>query len=146
MAQTLEALIEKEFTEVQKAREDILAKRAELDKQLAALDLRIRAVENYRATLEGKFAAPQAVQSGPRSRTPRQQAGPRAARGSREHVKNQIVQLLHEHPEGLFASQITDLLADYAKQIPNVLSLMKKEGAIHQDARRGPYYIPQEAA
>ena len=146
MAQTLEALIEKEFTEVQKAREDLLAKRAEIDKELADLDLRIRAAENYRATLEGKFVAPVPLTAGPRSRKPRQEAAPRAARGSREHVKNQIVQLLHEHSEGLVASQITDALADYAKQIPNILSLMKKEGAIHQDARRGPYYIPGAAA
>jgi hypothetical protein len=149
MAQTLEALIEKEFTEVQKAKEDLLAKRAEIDQQIAALDLRIRAAENYRATLEGKFVAQQSLPLGPKARMSRQQAGsraPRAPRGSREHIKNQIVELLTQHPEGLIAGQIIDQLTDYAKQLPNVLSLMKKDGVIHQEAKRGPYFIPPEAA
>ena len=78
MAQTLEALIEKEFQDVQKTREDLLAKKQEIDNQLRALDLRLQAAVNYRATLEGKFAQPVT-----RSRKQQTKTGTRAPRGAR---------------------------------------------------------------
>ena len=140
MAQNLEALIEKEFQEVQKTREDLLAKREEIDEQLKALDLRLRAAENYRATLEGHFTPP-------RSRTPRipRATGVRAPRGSREQLKQQIRELIGKFPGGLTAEAINhELRATDPKQkqkIANVLSLMKQEGAITQEQRRGPYTL-----
>jgi hypothetical protein len=129
----LESVIEKEYQEVEKARKELLAKRAEIDEQLEALNLRILAAENYRATLEGRF-------SPPRERKPRA-TSTRAPRGSREELKKQIVDLLKQHPEGLVSNQITAAIPEGTKQIPNVLSLMKKEGLLHQEARRGPYAI-----
>ena len=139
MSQTLESLIEKEFQEVQKTREDLLAKRAEIDEQLVALDLRIRAAENYRATLQGRFNP-----TAPKSRKPRESSsGSRAPRGSREALKNQIVALLKQHPEGMVSSQITAAFPDQVKAIPNLLNLMKKDGVLHQEARRGPYSLPE---
>jgi hypothetical protein len=61
MAQNMETVIEREVAEVQKAREDLLAKRAEIDEQLLALDRRLYAAQTYQAALEGKT---------PHSRTP----------------------------------------------------------------------------
>ena len=58
MPQTLESLIEKEYDTVQKEREDLLAKRTEIDDKLRALDRRLDAAANYKATLEGKFVRP----------------------------------------------------------------------------------------
>jgi hypothetical protein len=112
----------------------LLAKRAEIDGQLEALDLRIRAAEIYRATREGRFSLPA---SGRKTRA----SSTRAPRGSREQLKRQILDLLKQHPEGLVSNQICASLPEGAKQIPNVLSVMKKDGVLDQEARRGPYRI-----
>jgi hypothetical protein len=48
-----------------------------------------------------------------------------------------------KHPEGLAADQINQSMnatdPKQKQQIANVLSLLKKEGALHQEQRRGPY-------
>jgi hypothetical protein len=138
MAQTLEALIEKEFAEVQKAREELLAKREEIDQQLVALDRRLYAAETYKAVLEGKLPAAE-----PRTRKPREASGPRGRRGSREQLKSRIVDLVRQHPTGLAADQINQSLnatdPKQKQQIANVLSLLKKDGLLRQEHRRGPY-------
>ena len=140
MAQTLEALIEKEFENVKKEREDLLAKRQEIEKQLEALDRRLLAAQNYQATLQGKLPLAE-----PRSRRPRESSGPRAPRGSREALKNQMVDHIKKHPEGLVTSQIAAAFPE-VQGLGNILSLLKKEGRIHQDAKRGPYYIASKEA
>lgn len=137
MAQTLQALIEKEFEQVQKEREDLLGKRAEIDAQLQALDRRLNAAENYRLTLEGKFTVQLPLQPSKK----REATGERAPRGSRDALKNQIIDLIKKHPDGLIAKQINDEFPD-VKGLANVLALLKKDGTIRQDAKRGPYYIP----
>ena len=142
-AATFESLLDKEFAEVQKTREDLLAKRAEIEEQLHAIDQRFTNLKNAQAALQGKWTPPTGA---PRTRKPRTESGPRAPRGSREQLKSQIIALLKEHPQGLISSQIADELPDGAKQIPNVLSILKNDGKIKQDARRGPYYLPSEAA
>jgi hypothetical protein len=138
MAQTLEALIEKEFAEVQKAREELLAKREEIDEQLLALDRRLYAAETYKAVLEGKVPPAES-----RTRRTREAAAPRGRRGSREQLKSQIVDLVRQHPEGLAADQINRSLnvtdPKQKQQIANLLSLLKKDGILRQGQRRGPY-------
>jgi hypothetical protein len=138
MAQTLEALIEKEFAEVQKAREELLAKREEIDEQLLVLERRLYAAQTYQAALQGKLSAAE-----PRTRKPREAAGPRGRRGSREQLKSQIVDLVRQHPEGLAADQINQSLKagdpKQRQQIANLLSLLKKDGILRQGQRRGPY-------
>ena len=140
-AATLESIIEKEFAEVQKTRAELLAKRAEIDEQLSALDLRIRAAENYRATLEGRFNA-----TPTRDRKPRAPST-RAPRGAREELKTKIIDVLKTRQEGLVSDQINQALGateqKERQQIANVLSLMKKDGALQQEARRGPYSLPE---
>jgi hypothetical protein len=138
MAQNMEAVIEKEVADVQKAREELLAKREEIDNELLSLDRRLHAAQTYQAALQGKLPTAE-----PRTRRPRESSGPRARRGSREHLKNQIVELVSKHPAGLAADEINQSLdatdPKQKQQIANVLSLLKKEGALHQEQRRGPY-------
>ena len=136
---TLETLIEREYETVRKEREDLLAKRTEIDQQLTALDRRLEAAANYKATLEGKFARP--TQG---ARKPRAPSTGRAPRGARAELRGKIIALLQQHPEGLVANQITAAIPD--KAVPNLLSLMKKQGDITQDAKRGPWYIPSGEA
>ena len=141
MAQTLEALIEREFEQVGKERDDLLAKRAEIDEQLRALDRRLEAATNYKATLEGKFTRP--TQTPRRPRAPSTGRAPRG--GARAELRKQIEELVRQFPEGLTAEGINSELQatdTKAKQkIANVLSLMKADGLLLQEARRGPYKI-----
>jgi hypothetical protein len=138
MAQTLEALIEKEFAEVQKAREALIAKREEIDQELLALDRRLYAAQTYQAALQGKLPTGE-----PRTRKPREKSAQRGRRGSREQLKSQIVDLVRQHPTGLAADQINQSLnatdPKLKQQIANVLSLLKKDGLLRQEQRRGPY-------
>jgi hypothetical protein len=138
MAQTLEALIEKEFAEVERAREELLAKRDEIDQELAALERRRYAAQSYKDALEGKLPAAE-----PRARRTREAPAPRGRRGSREQLRGQIVDLVRQHPEGLTADQINRSLnatdPKQKQQIANVLSLLKKDGILRQEQRRGPY-------
>jgi hypothetical protein len=133
---TIKRVIEREFAEVQKSREDLLAKRAEIDDQLRALDRRLEAATNYKATLEGKFRTSFSER---KTRAP----STRAPRGDRAKLKEKILDLLRQGE--LTAEAInSELQATEPKEkqkIANVLSLMKQNGAITQEQRRGPYTI-----
>jgi Skp family chaperone for outer membrane proteins len=131
MAETLEALIEREYETVQKEREKLLAEQAKIDEQLRALDRRLEAAANYKATLEGKFAAPQRKARASSARAPR---------GARGELRQRILDLLRKNPDGLVSRQIGDALPDSKNQLPNVLSQMKGEGLLTQAAgRKTPY-------
>jgi cell division septum initiation protein DivIVA len=135
MEPTLEALLallEKEYEAVQKEREKLLAERAEIDEQLRALDRRLDAAANYKATLEGKFTRP--------TRERKASAGTGTKRGSREATRQEIIKLLEQHPQGLMPNQITSVVTDNA--VPNLLSQMKKTGQIRQPNKRGLYFMP----
>jgi hypothetical protein len=137
--QTLAAYIQREREEVQKAREDLLAKRREIDEQLKGLDRRWEAAEAYEAVLRGKPI--------PQPRAPR---APRAPRGKRGERRAELVDLIRQHPDGLTADQINQFLNATDKKdkqvIANLLANMKKEGTLHQEQRRGPYVIPADKA
>jgi DNA gyrase/topoisomerase IV subunit A len=134
---TPESVIEIEFQKVEKTREGLLTKRAEIDQQLQEVEQRFTNLRNALAALQGKFTPPTRGPS--EQRKSRTSSSGRAPRGSREQLKTRISDLLKQHPEGLVANQITTALPD--KGIPNLLSLMKKERIISQEARRGPYRI-----
>ncbi len=138
MPQGLEAAIERELAEVQKVRQELLAKREEIDKELLTLDRRLRAAHTYQAALQGKLPTAEH-----RPRKPRETSGPRAPRGSREQLRTQIVELVRQHPTGLAADQINESLnatdTKHKQQIANVLSILKKDGVLRQEQRRGPY-------
>jgi hypothetical protein len=142
---TPESVIEIEFQKVEKTREGLLAKRAEIDEQLQEVDQRFTNLSNALAALQGKFTPPTRGTRGPsEQRKFRVVSGGRASRGSREALKTRILDLLKQNPTGLISSQIASALPEGAKQIPNVLSLLKADGKITQDAKRGPWYIPSE--
>ena len=141
MAQTLESLIEKEYETVQKEREALLARRAEIDDKLRALDRRLDAAANYKATLEGKFARPTRAPSQRKAAT-----GTRAPRGAGGEMQKRILAVVAAIPEGATAEVInTELRAtttEAKKPIAAALFRMKKTGVLHQPKPRGPYFIP----
>jgi (p)ppGpp synthase/HD superfamily hydrolase len=138
MAQDFQDYVEKEFAEVQKARGELLAKRKEIDEQLLELENRLDAAQTYKAMRERKLRAPES-----RTRRTREAPAARGRRGSREQLKGQIVDLVRQHPQGLAADQINRSLnvtdPKQKQQVANVLSLLKKDGVLRQEQRRGPY-------
>ena len=141
MPQTLESLIEKEYETVQRERKDLLARRAEIDDKLRALDRRLDAAANYKATLEGKFVRPT---QGPRkSRAPSTGRAPRGAGGDMQKKILAVVQLF---PQGATAEVINSELqatdAETKKPIAAALFRMKKTNVLRQPKPRGPYFIP----
>ena len=142
MAQpTMESVIEREYETVSKEREGLLARRAEIDDQLRALDRRLEAAANYKATLEGKFRAPT---QGPRkTRAPSTGRAPRGAGGELQKKILAVVQLF---PQGATAEVINSELqatsADAKKPIAAALFRMKKNNVLRQPKARGAYFIP----
>jgi hypothetical protein len=136
---TLATYIQRERDDVQKAREELLAKRREIDEELQRLDRRWEAAEAYEAVLRGKPA--------PKPRAARAPSAPRGKRGER---RAELLDLLRQHPDGLTADQINQSLDATSKKdkqaIANLLANMKKEGTLHQEQRRGPYVSPANKA
>jgi hypothetical protein len=136
---TLAAYIQREREDVQKTREGLLTKRREIDEQLQTLDRRWEAAEAYEAVLRGKPI--------PQARAPR---APGASRGKRGERRGELLNLIQQHPDGLTADQINQLLNATDKRdkqaIANLLANMKKDGALHQEQRRGPYVISGNTA
>jgi hypothetical protein len=143
MAVTTETLRERETEEARKKLDDLRAKRAEIDTQIEQAELLIQAWTNFQDTLAGKFKLPVAHEPLP---TPKRiPSTSRAPRGSREQLKTQIIDLVRQFPEGITAEginaelQATDKKAKAA--IAAVLSLMKTDGVLTLEKRRGPYKI-----
>jgi hypothetical protein len=137
MAKTFEQFVEEERARLTKTREECLAKRQEIDEEIAAVDRELDAIAAYEQVKRGKAST---LSQQPRAR---RTSGARAPRGSREHLKNQIIELVSKHPEGLVSDQINRSLnitdPKQKQQLATVLALLKKEGALHQEQRRGPY-------
>jgi hypothetical protein len=140
MKQTPETTFQEWRTQFSKQREDLLAKRAEIDEQIAEIDKELHAIHAYEQAKAGRGFRPQT------ERKPRAPST-RAPRGSREELKTKIIDVLKNHQEGLVSDQINQALGateqKEKQQIANVLSLMKKDGMLHQEARRGPYSLPE---
>ncbi len=136
---TFATYIAREREEIQKGREDLLAKRREIDEKLQSLDRRWEAAEAYEATLRGKPA--------PKAHAARAPGAPRGKRGER---RAELLDLIRQHPDGLTADQINHSLNATDKRdkqaIANLLANMKKEGTLHQEQRRGPYIVPTNEA
>jgi hypothetical protein len=77
---TFATYIQREREEVQKARDDLLAKRRDIDEQLQGLDRRWEAAEAYEAVLRGKPM--------PQARAPR---APSAGRGKRGERRGRVI-------------------------------------------------------
>jgi hypothetical protein len=135
----LETVLEKRFANIEKRREDLLARRAELDEQLHDVEDEYQRVKTAQEALAGKFRVT------PTERRPRAASGRRAPRGARAELREKIVNLIKGDSDGLTAEGINSALEAHDKkakqQIANVLSSMKADGVLTQEARRGPYKL-----
>jgi hypothetical protein len=73
---------------------------------------------------------------------------PAREEASAEREGAELLELISQHPDGLTADQINQSLHATDKKdkqaIANLLANMKKEGALHQEQRRGSYVVPAE--
>jgi hypothetical protein len=137
---TLETLVESRFEDIQKRREELLAKRAKIDEQLHAVEDEYHRVKIASDALAGKFKA---VSAERKLRAP----STRATRGARGELREKIRDLIRQFPEGITAKGInTELQAtDKAskQRIANLLTLMLKDGSLERPQARGPYTLPK---
>ena len=74
---------------------------------------------------------------------PRAARAPSAPRGKGGERRAELLDLIRQQPDGLTADQIDQSLNATDKKdkqaIANLLANMKKEGALHQEQRRGPH-------
>ena len=118
-----------------KQREELFAKREEIDQQIDAIDRELAAITAYEQVKRGKPLQKE------RTRSP----STRAPRGARAEIRAKILDFLKDLSEGATAEAINaELQATDPKEkqkIANVLSLMKGEGLLSQEARHGPYKV-----
>jgi chromosome segregation ATPase len=135
---TLETMFDKRFADIQKRREDLLAKRTEIEEQLHAVEDEYQRVKTAQEALAGKFKAT------PAERKPRA-TSTRAPRGARAELRQKLYDLIGQFPEGLTAEGInSELQATDPKEkqkIANVLSLMVKDRVLTWGGRRQPYRL-----
>ena len=141
MAQpTMEAVIEREYETVSKEREDLLARRAEIDDKLRALDRRLKPQRTTRPRWKGSLAPTQA-RANPAHPPPAALHAAQAGRCRRRSSPSSRI-----FPQGATAEVInSELQATPLKRrspIAAALFRMKKNNVLHQPKPRGPYFIP----
>lgn len=129
-ADTFEAFVEKERKRLTKQREDLLAKRATLDEQLASIDKEFNAIEAYEMAKRGKLP------SAPRTR----RAGTTGTR--RTGIRQEVLDRVKGKPDGVSRADLLDAMGlkgnkSGEQSISNALSALKKQGLI--DNKDGMY-------
>lgn len=119
--------IEKERTRLSKNRETILAKRTELDQQLATIDQELHAISAYEAARQGKLPLPATTHRAPRAST--------GTRGPRGEKQGAVLALIQQHPNGIARADILEKMEAKGdkkaeQNISNALALLKKKGQL----------------
>jgi hypothetical protein len=117
--------VERERARLHAERDAVLAQQKDLDAKLAALDREVSAVDAYEAAKSGK-AAP----SPPRARTARS-----AGRGRRGGRREELMELIRQHPEGLARKDILERLGLKGNKsgemsVSNALTALTKAGQV----------------
>jgi hypothetical protein len=117
MADTFKDLIEKERARVNQQRKMLLVQRADLDRQIAELDIELSAIEAYENAKRGKKPS-------------------RARAAQKDGKRAQILQLIGTS-EGLTRGQLIDLMTTKGdksgeQSVSNALSILKKRGKLKQ--------------
>ena len=109
----VDELIPQERERLTKAREDALSRKAEIDEEIAGIDLRLKALTAYEQVMNGK-----------------QPAGKR--RNARTGMRSAILETLKQHPDGIIKGDlVTNMNADDPDQkraISSALSALKRDG------------------
>jgi hypothetical protein len=139
---TFQSLLEKEYADLEKTLEDLRGKRAEIDQQIDQAEERFTRLRDAQAILEGKHITQRRLAKGTTEAAARRARAPRGERGK---LREQIKDIVAQHPDGLAAEGINQELGATTpkdkQRIANVLSLMKNEGILTQAQRRGPYKL-----
>jgi len=131
-------VIERERARLNSEREAIFTQQQELEAKLAEIHRELSAIDAYEAAKSGKPAAPLARQRAPRTGTPRVMP---ARRGSK---REQLLELIRQHPEGLARKDILERLGlkgDKAGEmsVSNALTAMIKASQVTREG--GKYRV-----
>lgn len=130
MAQTFQDHITKERERLNSERDAILAKRAELDAQLAEINREFKAIEAYEAAKSGKAS---------------RQSGPRTTGTRRGSKREGIMAALADIPHGLSRGELLEKLGLKGNKsgemsVSNALTALTKAGqVVRNEAKK---YIP----
>lgn len=119
--QTFESYIDTERKRLAKQRDDVLAKKAELDTQLADIEKELSAIDAYENVKKGKA---------PVTRT-------RTSTGTRRTgIRQDVLAEVKKHPDGIAPADIREALGMHEKSdaqaVSNALAALKKQNAIAQ--------------
>ena len=126
-------------------RETLVTQRSELDKQIAGIDGRLGAIHDYQIAINKVLNG--GIPSEPAGRT----RGPRARDGGGRKAKaDEIMALLNGLNDGLTRGEIIDRLhargdATAEGAISNALTILRKEGKLHQPTKGKHALAPQPA-
>lgn len=134
-ADTFEAFIDKERARLKERREEVIAKRSELDNELQSIERELHAIETYERAKSGK--APRG--SG--------RAGRRGT-GRRGEKRQKVLDLIKRHPNGLSRKDILVNLGvkgdrSAEQSVSNSLAALKKT---KQVASREGKYVAQRGS
>lgn len=114
--QTFEQFVKKERDRLTKAREDALAKRAEIDAHIVAIDTELAAINAYEAAKLGKPA--RAKKSGSR----------------RSGVRQEVLAEIKKHPGGVTPAAVKEALGATDKaarqSVSNALAALKRNSEV----------------
>jgi hypothetical protein len=126
-AETFQAFMKRERTRLQKARDKAAQKKAEVDRELEALERELKAVEAYDKATRGK-AKP----------VPKR---PRKRRGAKRQA---VLDLVKQHPDGLSRGEILNLIGvkgakSGEQSVTNALSALTKQNEL---GKKDGKYVP----
>jgi O6-methylguanine-DNA--protein-cysteine methyltransferase len=122
-AETFQAFMKRKRTRLQKARDKAAHKKAEVSRELEALERELTAIEAYDKATGGK-AKP--VAKRPRSRT-----------GEKRQA---VLEIVSQHPDGLSRGEILNLIGVKGEQsVSNALSALTKQ---NQLGKKDGKYVP----
>ena len=114
--QTFEQFVKKERDRLTKAREDALAKRAEIDARITAVDTELAAIDAYEAAKRGKPA--RAKKTG----------------GRRSGVRQNVLAEIKKHPGGISPAAIKEALGatdtSARQSVSNALAALKRNSEV----------------
>ena len=128
-AETFEGFIKRERKRLQKARDKAAGKKAEVERELDAIERELTAIEAYDKAKGGKA-----------ERAPRR--APRRAKGRRGEKRQAILDMLRQHPDGLKRGEMLNLMGvkgnkSAEQSVSNALLALTKQSQLGR--REGNY-------
>jgi hypothetical protein len=139
---TFETLLEKTFADLKKRREDLRAKKAEIEQELMACERDYRRFQTAQEALEGRFDQ---LTKAPRKPRESGEKSTRAPRGERGRLMREFHEFIRtQMPTGATSDAVAVEFQKTDKKgrdlVANILSRMKAEGYLTHSGVKGSAY------